>query len=179
MKSAVYQQRVAIVNLPIYCYNRPMEIINQIKEVFQETFASAPAHIVRAPGRVNLLGEHVDYNEGFVLPAAIDRATFIAFSPSGTIPSKTQTDGSSLPEWAQYPASVLWALNGNELETGGINAVFASNVPRGSGLSSSASVEMAFLLAWQTIKAFNHRYAEFINRPCSAPCSDKKQRTSM
>jgi len=171
MKSAVYQQRVTIVNLPIYCYNRPMEIINQIKEVFQETFASAPAHIVRAPGRVNLLGEHVDYNEGFVLPAAIDRATFIAFSPSGTdlstlvavdmmqkasfslrtIPSKTQTAGTPLPEWAQYPAGVLWALNGNELETGGMNAVFASNVPRGSGLSSSASVEMAFLLAWQTI----------------------------
>ncbi len=80
---------------------------------------------------MNLLGEHVDYNDGFVLPAAIDRATYIAFSPSGTdlstlvamdmdqkvsfspqtIPSKTQADGSPLPEWAHYPAGVMWALN--------------------------------------------------------------------
>jgi len=171
MKSAVYQQHPAIVNLPHSCYNRDMEIIDQIENTFQETFGSAPEHIVRAPGRVNLLGEHVDYNDGFVLPAAIDRATYIAFSPAGTdhttltaldmnqrvsfsphtIPSKTQADGSPLPEWAHYPAGVLWALNENQVETGGLNAVFASNVPRGSGLSSSASVEMAFLLAWQTL----------------------------
>jgi galactokinase len=171
MKSAVYQQRAAIVNLRLSCYNQPMEIVNRIQTSFQKTFGSAAAHIVRAPGRVNLLGEHVDYNDGFVLPAAIDRATYIAFSPSGTdlstvaavdmkqkvsfspqtIPSKTRTDGSPLPEWAHYPAGVMWALNGKELKTSGMNAVFASNVPRGSGLSSSASVEMAFLLAWQTL----------------------------
>jgi len=171
MKSAVYQQRAAIVNLQHSCYNQRMEIINQIENNYQKTFGSTPAHIVRAPGRVNLLGEHVDYNDGFVLPAAIDRATFIAFSPSGTdrstlvamdmnqkisfspqtIQSKTQTDGSLLPEWAHYPAGVMWALTKNNLETGGMNVVFASNVPRGSGLSSSASVEMAFLLAWQTL----------------------------
>jgi galactokinase len=120
---------------------------------------------------VNLLGEHVDYNDGFVLPAAIDRATFIAFSLSGTdlstlvamdmkqkasfspktMQSKTQIDGSPLPEWGHYPAGVMWALNENKLDTLGVNAVFASNVPRGSGLSSSASVEMAFLLAWQSL----------------------------
>jgi galactokinase len=145
-------------------------LIERITGVFHETFGGAPAHLVRAPGRVNLLGEHVDYNDGFVLPAAIDRATYIAFSPTGTdlstlvavdfnqrasfspqtIPSKTQADGSPLPEWAHYPAGVMWSLNENQLETRGMNAVFASNVPRGSGLSSSASVEMAFMLAWQT-----------------------------
>src|SRR5215208_8301907 len=84
MKSAVYQHRANIVNLCISCYNREMEIMTHITEVFQETFGSAPVHIVRAPGRVNLLGEHVDYNDGFVLPAAIDRATYIAFSPTDT-----------------------------------------------------------------------------------------------
>ncbi len=171
MKSAVYQERAAIVNLPLSCYNQCMEITNQIENSFQKTFGSAPAHIVRAPGRVNLLGEHVDYNDGFVLPAAIDRATFVAFSPSGTdlstlvamdmkqkasfspqtVPAKAQADGSPMPEWAHYPAGVLWALNGNNLDAPGMNAVFASNVPRGSGLSSSASVEMAFLLAWQSL----------------------------
>jgi galactokinase len=171
MKSAVYQQRAAIVNLLHSCYNQHMDIISQIENSFQKTFGSTPAHVVRAPGRVNLLGEHVDYNDGFVLPAAIDRATFIAFSPYGTdlstlvamdmkqkasfsqqtMQSKTQADGSPLPEWAHYPAGVMWALRENNLETRGMNAVFASNVPRGSGLSSSASVEMAFLLAWQSL----------------------------
>jgi galactokinase len=148
-----------------------MEIIDHITNSFQERFGSVPAHIARAPGRVNLLGEHVDYNDGFVLPAAIDRATYIAFSPtdsdqttlvaadfnqevsfsSRTIPSKTQTDGSPLPEWAHYPAGVMWALLEDRLDTHSMNAVYASNVPRGSGLSSSASVEMAFITAWQTL----------------------------
>jgi galactokinase len=147
------------------------ELIDRITNIFHETFGSAPMHLVRAPGRVNLLGEHVDYNDGFVLPAAIDRATYVAFSPTSTdlstlvaadfnqqtsfspqtIPLKTQLDGSPLSEWAHYPAGVMWSLNEEQLETRGMNAVFASDVPRGSGLSSSASVEMAFMLAWQTL----------------------------
>jgi galactokinase len=152
-----------------------MEIIDHISNVFQKKFGSVPAHIARAPGRVNLLGEHVDYNDGFVLPAAIDRATYVAFSPNDsdrttlvavdfdqtasfstqTIPPKTQTDGSPLPEWTLYPAGVMWALNENQLKTPGMNAVYASDVPRGSGLSSSASVEMAFVVAWQTLGGWN------------------------
>ena len=148
-----------------------MEIIERMTNIFSETFRYAPVHIARAPGRVNLLGEHVDYNDGFVLPAAIDRATYIAFSPTDsdqttliaadlgqraffspqTIPSKTQTDSSPLPEWAHYPAGVMWALLEKELSTPALNAVYSSNVPRGSGLSSSASVEMAFAIAWQTL----------------------------
>ncbi len=151
-----------------------MEIVNNITKTFHEIFGRAPAHIVRAPGRVNLLGEHVDYNDGFVLPAAIDRATYIAFSPTGTdrstlvavdmdqkasflpetVPVKTQADGSPLPEWALYPAGVMWSLNGEALSTPAMNAVFASDVPRGSGLSSSASVEMAFAIAWQTLSGW-------------------------
>ena len=152
-------------------------IINHITKTFQETFGEAPEHLVRAPGRVNLLGEHVDYNDGFVLPAAIDRATYVAFSPTSnssltgtmvstltavdmnqqasftpqTISSKTQADNSPLPEWAHYPAGVMWALHEEKVSTPGMNAVFASDVPRGSGLSSSASVEMAFVMAWQTL----------------------------
>src|SRR5512138_2993469 len=148
-----------------------MELIDHITHIYQEKFGSVPVHIARAPGRVNLLGEHVDYNDGFVLPAAIDRATYVAFSPSeavhativaldmhqqasfapATLPSKTQADGSPLPEWGLYPAGVMWSLNEEKLSTPALNAVFASNVPRGSGLSSSASVEMAFAIAWQTL----------------------------
>src|SRR5687767_6570915 len=150
-----------------------MEIIEQITNIFQEKFGQTPAHIGRAPGRVNLLGEHVDYNDGFVLPAAIDRATYVAFSPAAsqshhttliaadfkeqasfspqTVPAKTQTDSTPMPEWAHYPAGVMWALLEEDLSVPAINAVYASNVPRGSGLSSSASVEMAFITAWQTL----------------------------
>jgi len=173
MKRAVYQHHSNIVNLGKLLYNTIMnnELINQITNIFQEKFGGAPVHIARAPGRVNLLGEHVDYNDGFVLPAAIDRATYIAFSPTDsdqtrlaavdfdqqasfspqTIPSKTQPDGSPLPEWALYPAGVMWALNENKMAARGMNAVYASDVPRGSGLSSSASVEMGFMIAWQTL----------------------------
>ncbi len=148
-----------------------MDIIENITNIYREKFGSAPAHIARAPGRVNLLGEHVDYNDGFVLPAAIDRATYIAFSPTNTphstlvaadfdqqtsfspdtVSIKTQSDSSPLPEWTLYPAGVMWSLMEESLPTPSIHAVFSSNVPRGSGLSSSASVEMAFLVAWQTL----------------------------
>lgn len=148
-----------------------MNIIDQITKTHHEKFGHAPAHIARAPGRVNLLGEHVDYNDGYVLPAAIDRATYVAFSPAQrpqstliaadfneqvsfsaeTISTKTQPDSTPLPEWAYYPAGVMWSLSEEKLSTPSMNAVFASDVPRGSGLSSSASVEMAFLIAWQTL----------------------------
>lgn len=171
IKRGVYQHHSNIVNLRVSCYNQTMEIPNQITKIFQEIFGETPAHLVRAPGRVNLLGEHVDYNDGFVLPADIDRATYIAFSASNTglstliaadmneralftpqtIPMKTQADGSPLPDWAYYPAGVMWALNEENITTPAMNAVFASDVPRGSGLSSSASVEMAFAMAWQTL----------------------------
>jgi galactokinase len=140
-------------------------------QVFQKHFFNPPRYVARAPGRVNLLGEHVDYNDGFVLPAAIDRATYIAFSPASTdlttivaadfseqaqftpltLPAKAQPGGSRLPEWALYPAGVAWALAGAGQSTPGMQAAFSSDVPRGSGLSSSASIEMAFGVACSTL----------------------------
>jgi len=154
--------------------NMNLKIIEHITNIHRERFGESPEHIARAPGRVNLLGEHVDYNDGFVLPAAIDLATYIAFSsvdaPQSTlvaadfgqeaslspemIPDKAQPDGSPLPDWALYPASVMWALMQEKLHVSAMNAVFASDVPRGSGLSSSASVEMALMIAWQTLSGW-------------------------
>lgn len=146
-----------------------MIIQDRITQIFRGKFGTTPSFIARAPGRVNLLGEHVDYNDGFVLPAAIDRATYIAFSPSGSdrstivaadfndettsftsqsISSKSSSDGSLLADWAKYPAGVAWSLAKKGLTVNGMNAVFASDVPRGAGLSSSASVELAFGVAW-------------------------------
>jgi galactokinase len=146
-------------------------MIDKLKTIFQQRFGCEPRYIARAPGRVNLLGEHADYNDGFVMPVAIDHATYIAFAPSQTdhttlwavdfnqqavfsfqtLFAKTQADGSPLPEWAYYPAGVQWALMEAGLSTPAMDAAFLSDVPRGSGLSSSASVEMAFTLAWQTL----------------------------
>lgn len=146
-----------------------MNIPETLTAIFLQKFGRLPACLSRAPGRVNLLGEHVDYNDGFVLPAAIDRATYIAFAPADserttlwaadfdkqaifspqTLSAKTQPDGSALPDWARYPAGVMWALREAGLAAPAMDAVFSSDVPRGSGLSSSASVEMAFGVAWQ------------------------------
>ena len=146
-----------------------------VKKVFQEKFGSTPTFIARAPGRVNLLGEHVDYNDGFVLPAAIDRATYVAFSASdndestlvaadfgesvvftpATISTKTQIDGTPMPEWVTYPAGMMWAFSQAGFQAPAIRAVFSSDVPRGSGLSSSASVEMAFGVAWRQLAGWN------------------------
>ena len=148
-----------------------MNLLDQLVNIYREKFGHTPAHIVRSPGRVNLLGEHVDYNNGFVLPAAIDLATYVVFSPTNarrstlvavdfdqqasfsaeSISTRTQADSFPLPEWALYPAGVMWSLMKENLPLINMNAVFASDVPRGSGLSSSASVEMAFMIAWQTL----------------------------
>jgi galactokinase len=124
---------------------------------------------------VNLLGEHVDYNDGMVLPAAIDRATYVAFSGADAdqfklysadyeeqaifstvdLEAKNGTDGRPLPGWAKYPAGVAWAILAQGRDVKGLNAVFASDVPRGAGLSSSASVELAFATAWKALGAWS------------------------
>ncbi len=151
--------------------HRHLSLHETVVATFWEHFGEAPAHVIRAPGRVNLLGEHVDYNEGFVLPIAIDRATWLAFSPSNTdqtmlraadlsedvsftsetLSAKTDSEGKPLPTWALYPAGVMWALKEAGLATLALRGLYTSDVPRGAGLSSSASVEMAFVLAWQTL----------------------------
>ncbi len=125
--------------------------------------------VSEAPGRVNLLGEHVDYNDGPVLPAAIDRTVKLFFRPKKEpIVSLTAIDfGSehtsfnlahldeqmsdlknSLPAWAVYPAGVAWSLQKIGLPIGGVDGVITSDLPIGSGLSSSAALEMAFAAAW-------------------------------
>jgi len=148
-----------------------MDIRQRVVDLFRQRFGGEPDFIARAPGRVNLLGEHVDYNDGFVLPAAIDRATWVAFCLSGmkqstilatdlneevsftseSVLEKETFGGLPLPDWARYPAGVMWSLDTKALTMPPIEAVFASDVPRGAGLSSSASVEMAFGVAWQQL----------------------------
>jgi galactokinase len=140
-------------------------MIERLQQAFEKEFGHAPRFVVKAPGRVNVLGEHVDYNAGFVLPAAIDRATYVAFSPAPdenttllaldfdqrAVFSPQQVAARQPEDWARYPAGVAWALTESGLSAPPMQAVFASDVPRGAGLSSSASVEVAFATAWQTL----------------------------
>ena len=148
-----------------------MDLQDLVSQSFRTKFGQDPEALARAPGRVNLLGEHVDYNDGFVLPAAIDRETWVAFSrseaesstilaldfseqacfTSGSLAARQETGGRPLPGWAYYPAGVAWALADAGLASPALNAVISSRVPRGAGLSSSASVEMAFLTTWSAL----------------------------
>jgi galactokinase len=118
--------------------------------------AGAPQRIVRAPGRVNMIGEHTDYNEGFVLPAAVDLETWIASTPSADERVElTRLDTGeragfalgSIPErsgdWIDYVAGTAWALQEAGVALRGLRGVIASNLPISSGLSSSAAIELA------------------------------------
>jgi galactokinase len=118
--------------------------------------------VFRAPGRVNLIGEHTDYNLGFVLPVALDLATYIAAAPSGDgklrIYSENRQElrefevsqlGSVQParEWTDYPIGVAHELVRAGVPIEGANLLIRSTVPDGSGLSSSAALEVASALA--------------------------------
>lgn len=140
---------------------------DNVTSAFRMRFGREPQVVVRAPGRVNLIGEHTDYNDGYVLPVALDRAAWIAAAPiekrearvyaldmeSGmtfSLENIPPSDGN----WADYPRGVAWALQERGLNLAGMEAVLASNVPVGSGLSSSAAVEVAFAYTWQRLSGF-------------------------
>ncbi len=133
-----------------------MALQEQVTEEFQQRYGEAPALVVRAPGRVNLIGEHTDYNDGFVMPLAIDRAVWIAVRPRSdsyvTLYSLDfkQPAQFSLTEivkgqdlWIEYVQGVAWALQENGQVLKGWDGVIAGDVPIGAGLSSSAAVELA------------------------------------
>ncbi len=120
--------------------------------------------MVRAPGRVNLIGEHTDYNLGFVLPAAIDLEIRIAFVPtadrrvelvSGATGERSGFDleaiGPRRGSWIDYPAGTAWALAEAGIPMHGLRGIIASSLPTSSGLSSSAALELAS--AWALTEA--------------------------
>lgn len=140
-----------------------VSIPTEIKKIFQQHFGE-PDLIVRSPGRINLIGEHTDYNLGFVLPAAIDKAIYIAISKradddvhlyAGDLHQSFQSHlGSLQPTDQQWPNFMLGVADqliqgGHTLS--GFNAVVMGDVPLGAGLSSSAAVECATTFALNTL----------------------------
>jgi galactokinase len=136
------------------------ELIAHVSGLFAKTYGRPPRWIVAAPGRVNLIGEHTDYNDGFVLPMAIEYYTVIAADrPAGDVkrihlvstsceapvvidptqPLKPFPNGS----WANYPAGVIAGFLARGLNPGSFDAMIDSTVPFGGGLSSSAALEVA------------------------------------
>jgi galactokinase len=134
------------------------ELAEQAAKQFQQAYGVPPRWIAAAPGRVNVIGEHTDYNDGFVLPMAIERYTVIAAAPSGSRQIQLRSAANDQPAiidlakplqpfpkgtWANYCAGVVAGFLGRKQDPGGFNAIIHSTVPLGGGLSSSAALEVA------------------------------------
>ncbi len=134
------------------------ELSQHTVEQFIKAFGRPPRWIAAAPGRVNVIGEHTDYNDGFVLPMAIDRYTIVAAAPSESKRIQLRSSTSDQPgnvdlsqplkpapkgTWSNYPVGVIAGFVARGLNPGGFDAFIHSTVPLGGGLSSSAALEVA------------------------------------
>jgi galactokinase len=133
--------------------------IGNLLSAFQETYGRPPTAIAQAPGRVEIIGNHTDYNGGNVIGAAINRYVWVAgaLNPSGQIRlfstgtgslfefnSKSLTDNGNTPSWTNYPLAVWKALHDFSLpRPGGFDLYISADLPSGAGLSSSAALELA------------------------------------
>ena len=134
-------------------------LIKNTVDFFKKTFGNEPQKIVLSPGRINIIGEHIDYNEGYVLPAAIDKIICFAFEKSNSNTSRiiaidledefeiNLADPIELSDnvWTNYVRGVILQLQNKGFQFEGVNCVFSSTIPVGSGLSSSAALECGFL----------------------------------
>src|SRR5690606_3302481 len=147
---------------------------------FRQAYGRDPTHLAHAPGRVNLIGEHTDYNDGFVLPMALERATWMAVAArqdgvvrlaaddlgrdgTFTIESARSVDqrgreggarGRVRTGWIEYPRGVAWSLQDAGIPLRGFDGALASDVPRGAGLSSSAAVELVTAASFAVSSGF-------------------------
>jgi len=149
--------------------DRREHLINRVTESFEANFGQSPQLIISAPGRVNLIGEHTDYNDGFVLPCAIDHETIVAISPTQSEQVEViacdydqqdefginsafehQTD-----EWKNHVRGVAASFKARGLNIAGTRIAIGGNIPQGAGLSSSASVSVALGKAIATVNGFD------------------------
>ena len=145
--------------MPFVTPGDPSSLSAAVSSAFSSAYGSAPAVVGRAPGRVNLIGEHTDYNGGLVLPVALPHATYAAVSPRaddvvriGSVEESAPWTGSlsslsSASGWASYVAGVLWALRAGGVPVPGVDVLVHGTVPLGAGLSSSAALECSVAVA--------------------------------
>ncbi len=162
-----------------------------LEKTYEQAFGTLPEVVVRAPGRVNLIGEHTDYNDGFVLPAAIDRAITYAgrrradrrvrvYSADFDATAEFDLDDiqkDSKNTWSNYLRGVAKFLEADGHRLAGADIAFGGNVPREAGLSSSAAVEVGATAFWNkllglrldpvyAVKLARHAENEFVGVPC-------------
>ncbi|MCH6160729.1 galactokinase [Streptomyces marispadix] len=173
---------------------------------FHSVYGSSPEGVWEAPGRVNLIGEHTDYNDGFVMPLALPQTCRVeaarrddgvlrlhsADTSGGVTELRVDTLGPQSPGtagdrggWAAYPAGVAWALRAAGHQVGGADLHFESSVPTGAGLSSSAALEVATAVALDGLYGLGlppHRIAELCRRAenefAGVPCGVMDQMAS-
>ena len=140
-----------------------------VAQAFSEAFGTAPSGVWSAPGRVNLIGEHTDYNGGLCLPIALPQRTFAAVSlrPDRRIRLRSvqssqtydlgldEVRAGNPPGWGAYAAGVLWALEQAGHQISGVDLVVDGQVPVGAGLSSSAALECAVAAAASDLMALD------------------------
>ncbi|MER7701777.1 galactokinase [Kitasatospora sp. NPDC097605] len=170
-------------------------------DAFEELYGHAPEGVWAAPGRVNLIGEHTDYNDGFVLPIAIPQAVRayarrrsdgVLRLVSTRVPGETvELDVAALAPggvagWAGYPAAVVWTLRAAGHEVGGADVLLDSDVPGGAGLSSSAALECAVAAAYNDLYELGLSAVELAllaqraeNEFVGVPCGIMDQMASM
>jgi galactokinase len=150
----------------------PMQVDEERRSLlaaeFRCVFGNEPSGWARAPGRVDLMGSHTDYNMGFVMTMTVDRDTWLAFRPradgkvrvhssnlgTGSEFSLTEIEHDPVNRWTDYVRGVVWAMQGQGHEPAGFNGLVQSTIPFGSGLSSSAALEMATAVALQALGDF-------------------------
>ena len=169
----------------------------QLQDIFTDIFGRAPEVLSEAPGRVNLIGEHIDYSEGFVLPFAILNRTYaaIARNNSSIVRIASQQRKShilaidiadvkpgSAGEWERYVLGVIWSLEISE----GIDILIDGHVPAGAGLSSSAALECSVAIALNRLFELGHSVQELAraaqraeNEYVGVPCGIMDQSVSL
>jgi galactokinase len=144
------------------------QCLERVRRAFERRFGK-PTLLVRSPGRVNLIGEHTDYNQGFVLPGAVDKAIWLAVAPRGdercrffavdfgeAYEASLESLAKSEVHWANYLLGVLSELMKDGHRPRGLDCAFGGDVPIGSGLSSSAALECGFAFALNELFALGY-----------------------
>src|SRR5438552_3641009 len=141
----------------------------EVQKLFKEKFGFTPTHVVQAPGRLELLGNHTDYNGGLVMSLAVDKYVYIASSPrkdaqvqlvSTAFPQKEifyldKIEKNPSAPWANYTKGILLELRRRGIHFTGFDAAIHGTIPFGAGLSSSAALEVATLLTLRALFPFS------------------------